>query len=244
MRIIALVTLLAATSASAAVNTQVNGLVLTNGLGSVTDSSGLGSNQSTSTGIGYLTDNDTSTFAFNIGNVGSGSLHGNFSGAISSSATGIYIIGLAANYGGGPIQSYNGPSFTVQLALLGGLSSVRTYGDADFTITSQKIQPLSYYSNRTDTGGGVVMTNIDPETEWNSAHYYTYVYIPLSDFSATYDQVVGIKLGSFTSPNPDISYIGIGYTGAPPVPEASTYGLMLGGLALAGAAIRRRKISK
>jgi hypothetical protein len=231
--------LVAASVSAQTVNTQVNGLSLTNGLSSISDSSALGSNQYVPTGADYLTDSDTSTFAFNLGNSGSGSIQGTFSGAISSSATGIYIVSMAANYGGGPIVSYNGPSFSVQLALQSGLSTARTYGNDDFIITSQKISPLSFYSGPT----GVVLTEVDPETQWNSAHYYSYLYIPFIEFSATYNQVVGIKLGDFTAQYPDISFIGVGYTGGgtPPVPEPSTYGLALGGLALAGALIRRRR---
>jgi len=239
MRILPLVLATASVSAQT-VNTQVNGLSLTNGLNSISDSSAIGSGTYASTAISYLTDSDTSTFAFNLGNTGSGSIQGNFSGAISSSATGIYIVSLAANYGGGPIVSYNGPSFSVQLVLQSSLSSVRTYGNDNFVITSQKILPLSYVS------GGFFKAGIDPEVEWNSAHYYSYLYIPFTEFSATYDQIVGINLGDFTAQYPDISFIGVGYAGggAPPIPEPSTYGLILGGLALAGAALRRRHKSK
>ena len=46
------------------------------------------------------------------------------------------------------------------------------------------------------------------------------------------------------SPSDQIIGVNGDYGTSTPVPEPSTYGLILGGLALAGAAVRRRKISK
>ncbi len=54
--------------------------------------------------------------------------------------------------------------------------------------------------------------------------------------------VKGVKFENFTGTRLDLNYIGIG--GGAAIPEPSTYGMILGGLALTGAAVRRRKISK
>ena len=231
--------LIAAAANAQTVNSQVNGLTLTNGLTSLSDTSALYSGPNKSVGITYLTDNDTTTYSFNIGMSG-GSIQGTFGGTISSSATGVYIVGEASS---GPWNQntptlYNGPSFSVQLLLTGGLTSSRTYGDADFQITSQTIGAVSGYQG----WNGEVWLNYDG-TQYSETMYYSYLYIPFSDFSATYNQVVGIKLGNFTSQYPDVAYIGVGYNGTyngGPVPEPSTYGLALGGLALAVVAARRR----
>ena len=233
----------AAAVSAQTVNTQVNGLVLTNGLSSLSDSSGIYNGLNTSYGITYLTDNDTTTLIFNIGVGVGGSIRGTFGGTVSSSATGVYIIGTAeaGSWNSNVPTLYNGPTFSVQLDLVGGLTSSRNYGDANFFITSQTILIASYYQNGFNgitTGSYVVNASFDPSVD----HLvYSYAYIPFSDFGATYDQVLGIKLGNFTSQYPDIGYIGLGYAGAAPaVPESSTYGLALGGLALVGAVIRRR----
>jgi hypothetical protein len=69
---------------------------------------------------------------------------------------------------------------------------------------------------------------------------FAYLHIPFSDFNLSGSQVLGIKLSDFNGLHPDIAYIGAGYAGSP-IPEPSTYGLVLGGLALVGAAMRRRK---
>jgi len=103
-------------------------------------------------------------------------------------------------------------------------------------------------------------------------HFYLY-FGPLGNSwsnigPGTYDIVLGTRVGAsinissltaygpnsitgtngFSSNGPlavtlDATQVG-GGTPPPPVPEPSTYGLILGGLALAGAAVRRRKNSK
>ena len=236
--LVAALALGSAAASAQVVNTQVNGLTLTNGLGLVTNSSAIISYSNLPTGISYLTDNDTSTFAFNVGTLApSASIEGNFNGPISSSATGIYIVCIAADFGSG-LETPSGPSFNVQLVLLAGLSSAISYGSSDFTNTSQEINSISVYS----VGDGSVTTNLNLAVTFARPHYYSYMPISFSDFSVSPDQVLGIRLRNFTAQYPDIGFIGAGYT--TPIPEPSTYGLILGGLALAGAATRRRKSAK
>jgi hypothetical protein len=232
--LIAALALGSAAASAQVLNTQVNGLTLTNGLSSITDSSGLGTYGNVGTGVGYLTDNDISTIVYNVGvNLPSSSLEGNFGGAISPSATGVYIVSLAQYSGGTNYQVPFGPSVSVQLLLTSGLSNARSYGETDFVInTTQENELLSFYE----------VTNGSSDLAYPT-RYISYMPISFSDFSVSPEQVLGIRLSNFTDAFPDISFIGVGYTGAP-IPEPSTYGLILGGLALAGAAIRRRKSAK
>jgi len=244
----ALPLLLAAAAVSAqTVNTQVDGIVLTNGLSSLSDTSAINSGANTSYGITYLTDGDTSTFTTNIGEAfnsilgNDGIIRGTFAGTPSSQSTGVFIVGSASsaiytNY----VTSTRHGSFSVQLDLKSGLTAAQTYADADFVITTQLISTYTGYSNFNDALGSLQVTLAS-----NVRYYYSYLFIPYADFNTTFDQVVGIKIADMTAEFPDFSYISAGYAGAytpgPVVPEPSTYGLMLGGLALAGAALRRRR---
>jgi hypothetical protein len=215
------------TASASATNTQVNGITLTNGLSSLTNSSGLYSGPNKSYGVTYLTDNDTTTFNFNLGIADGGSIQGTFDGTIASSSTGVYILGI-----GFEGTTLNG-SFLIQLNTLSGLTASRSYSDANFTVTNQSIGDVSGYQNF--DGQAVTYQNIGGN--------YAYLYAPFSDFGISYNQVLGIKLSNFSPQYPDLSYIGIGAVGnGGAIPEPSTYGLIgIGALGVAFIA-RRRKL--
>lgn len=226
MRYFTLVALAAASASGQTANTQVGGLVLTNHLFATENDSAVSQGADRATGVGYLTDNDTSTFVFNVGNeaspVSGPALDGYFSAPISTSATGLYIIS-AAN-----AEGVSGGQFDVQLRLLTSITSAVVLDDGSFVITDQAISPGSLYQN----ANGLIEPVIDC--------WYAYAYIPFESFGvADASEVIGVRLASFNSWYPEIGYVGLGYAGV--VPEPSTYGLLLGGLALGCAVARRRK---
>jgi hypothetical protein len=225
---ILVVTLLAgaATALTQAATTQLTGVTLTNGISSLSDYSALYSGPNTAVGVSFLTDNDIASFAMNVGASTGSALKGSFSGPLNSAATGIMLVG----FGGGG-NTFNG-NFTVQLQLAGGgLTAERTYGDAQYVMTSQSIGTVDNYWE----SGLVTIGNTGL-----SGFKHAYLYIPFTDFNVSRSSVIGVSLSEFADPNPEISFIGAGYVGDPsPIPEPSTYGPILG-LVFAGAAIRRR----
>ncbi len=226
-----------AATASAADITEINGLVLTNGLGGISNPSALNAgNQGLA--ISTLTDADLSTGIINIGFPSGSSLEGSFSGPISSSATSLFFIQ--------PFVGAVNPTgvFTLQLVLTGGvLTNGLVYVPADYTATTQAF-PVAQASYISAFNGLIYDTEEElANMGLTSDSLYGYLQVPFSDFGVDYSQVIGVRLSSLGNPYPDFTYIGAGYAGSP-IPEPSTSGLILGGLALGAAALRRRKISK
>jgi hypothetical protein len=238
-----LLTLLIAASAGAqTVNTQVNGLTLTNGLSTVSDAAGLTVSSNTTnlaTGIGYLTDNNILTQAWNIGHTSASgtTLAGEFGGTISSQADAVYLIGTAQFKAPDSAYVASG-NFSLQLILTSGLSSALSISPVNFMITDQVASLAAIYHSNV---GFIQSPYFNPP---DTSFFIAYLKVPLSNFGVSYEQVQGFRISNITPYWPDIGFVGLGYGGTSPIPEPSTYGLILGGLALAGAAIRRRKNSK
>lgn len=227
-----------ATVSAQTVNTQVGGLTLTNGLSSVTDAAAITSTTNTAnlaTGIGYLTDNSVLTGVWNFGfNTTGLTFQGTFGGTISSQADAIYFVGIAQSTGGTETATARNGAFNLQLELTTGLTAARSYSDINYIVTSQEItNSLGVYF----TGPGFVANPYNPGA---NKFFLAYLKVPFSDFGATYDKIVGVRVSNVAAYWPDIGYVGVGFGGTA-VPEPSTYGLALGGLALAGAVIRRRR---
>ena len=110
-----------------------------------------------------------------------------------------------------------------------------SFTQADFngstTYLGVQIVSNQFYFTANSTGSGIGVMTYGGSADFENAQYDQLSHDPnLGYYSVfTYDTM-------FSGPFPISS--------APPVPEPSTYGLILGGLALAGAAIRRRKSAK
>lgn len=219
-----------ASLAAQTVNTQVDGVVLTNRLVSLSDDSAVAAGADRATGVGYLTDDDATTFVFNAGlgsdalPISNAALEGDFNGPVSASATGLFIVSAMSVEG----EVASG-QFDVQLRLLTGLTNAINLNENNFTINWQFVS------------SGLVYQNFNGSLEPASDFGFAYAYLPYSTLGiADGSGLLGVKLSNFSNTWLEVGYIGMGYFSAP-VPEPSTYGLAIGSLALACAALRRRR---
>lgn len=192
--------------------------------------------------VAALTDDSALSGVANVGaltnhpsfTANNGTLEGTFAKALLSSST-PSTSGIAF-FGGG----YNGSwgSFKVELRLADGTYTKSVpYAAATFVDTGVNIPGNNIFHNIANFG-----------TYITGDQSMTKVTFSLTSFGSLYGQdVVGARITEMTSAFPDINFIGVFGTlgaGAPSVPEASTYGFALGGLAIAAAVVRRRKSSK
>lgn len=232
-RSFSLALIMSATTASAAVT--FDGITLHNGLSSLTDDSAIGFAKTEA--LAYLTDADLTTVVYNLGALETGSLQGVFTSPVLSTDTGVYVMGIASafNFDPGVYSVFNG-TFSLQLVTNSGLSSAITFDSTDYTITSQAI----VISAQVNAGNG----SLAPAAYTNGrTDRVAYLFASFDDFGVHPTDVIGVRFSDFTSPWLDVSYIGT-VGSSSPIPEPSTYGLVLGVLALAGVAIRRRQIKR
>ena len=110
-----------------------------------------------------------------------------------------------------------------------------SFTQADFkgptTYLGVQIVSNQFYFTANSTGYGIGVMGYGGSADFENAQYDQLTHTTdLSTYTVfTFDTL-------FSGPFPISS--------APPIPEPSTYGLILGGLALAGASIRRRKSAK
>ncbi len=235
---LALVALAAAANAQSTYTTTNDGtLNLVAGLTTITEYSGANPN-ATAEHLALITDSNwSSTGVYNIGfgwipAVNSGTFAGNFGGGTYFDAShSIIMIGQSAESGG--VQYWG--EWNVQLLLSNGTYSNATHFTS-FDVVGNSASVFASTVQFYNVGNNNVQTNqfVEPIST-------AYLRLNISDFDPTNIGVTGIKLSGFSvnSYGLDLTYIGV-VGPASPVPEPSTYGLALGGLALAVVAARRR----
>jgi len=213
-------------------------LNLVAGLTTLTDYSAANSN-ATAENLAFITDSSwSSTGVVNIGwgampAFKNGALAGNFGGGTYHDANySIIMIGMTGIENG--VQFWG--DWNVQLLLSNGTysSAIRfTSFDVVDNSTSKLAPPFQFYN--------APFNNVQTVQEQAPTGYLR---LDISDFDLANIGVTGIKFSGFSdnSLGLDLTYVGV-VGAAPPIPEPSTYGLALGGLALGIAALRRRRKS-
>lgn len=238
---LSLIALLASTAASHALTFQG---VEYSGFSSFSDTSAIDNrNAHASDIIAALSDDSYTTGIANLGSAEGAAYNGAGTGGSLEGTFGKALVGGAQNsssyvcFLGGGVTGYSWGSFSMKLRLAdGSYTSAVTFNQNTMSSTGVTIPGTGIYYSSSLYG-----VTVPSNTVLNKAS------ILISDFGTINQEIVGAKIYDLSSQWPDVTFIGITGTfasGGGVVPEASTYGIALGGLALAGALIRRRRSSK
>jgi hypothetical protein len=171
----------------------------------------------------------------------------NYSGSLSYSPTAAFtnINIVAMAFGSGNTSNFaetvsgtTGAAFNGNLASVTGLSTGLFLTNTT-TSQTQEVQELKFFYD-TDTSSAFVVFWFPNGVEADGNEVLV-LSGPTTGSILTGLAYENFNAGSWTLSQQIRNFDGILTVGGAPIPEPSTYGLILGGLALAGAALRRRR---